>query len=223
MKYIVTGTSSGLGFEIAKRLVDLGSVIGLSRTIGKASILLEKKNFEWFCIDFSSPFEQISPVIESSLMPVLSSEEYTLVINAAQFYLGESRLTSLETQQLFQTNLFSVMSLVNRMIGPKLKRVLFINSISGLIGQSGQHEYSASKHALKGFSSSLAKQAKDMHFDVMSVNPGGIRTELWDGNAKIATDDFIEPDNLADILVSLLKVKQRIFVDSFVILPPSDV
>ena len=223
MKYIITGTSSGLGFEIAKRLLAFGSVIGLSRTIGKSEVFMSNSNFTWHMVDLSKKFEEISPIIEGQLLSVLAEEEYSLIMNAAQLYVGDLRLSESETQKLFQTNLFSIMSIVNMMIGPKLKRILFINSISGLIGQPNQNEYSASKHALKGFSTSLARQAKNRHYDVMSINPGGINTELWGRNNIDAHEDFIDPGTLADLTVAMLKIQQRIFIDQMVILPPSDV
>ena len=222
MIYIITGTSSGLGLEMAKRLLAFGSVIGLSRTIGKADSLMQNPNFSWYGVDLSKKFEELAPIIESQILPVLVEEEYSLIMNAAQFYVGDLRLTASETQELFQTNLFSIMSIVNMMLRPKLKRILFINSISGLIGQSNQHEYAASKHALKGFSTSLARQAKDRHYDVMSINPGGINTELWARNNIGAHNDFIDPGNLADLMVAILKIPQRIFIDQMIILPPSD-
>ena len=105
----------------------------------------------------------------------------------------------------------------------KLKRIFILNSISGLIGEASQHEYVASKHALMGFTRSLIKESKNSKYDVMCINPGGINTELWDDYPDVDTDTFIEPKELARIIVSLLMIKQRLFIENMIILPPEDV
>ena len=52
--YIVTGCSSGLGYEISKKLVKRGdSVIGISRNLGKAKSLENISNFSFISIDLS--------------------------------------------------------------------------------------------------------------------------------------------------------------------------
>jgi 3-oxoacyl-[acyl-carrier protein] reductase len=224
MKFLVTGTSSGLGFELANQLTFYGEVIGISRQMKTANKLSKNKQFTHIVADLSN-FNVASKGSEliNSLYAKINNEEFTLIINAAKFYAGKERLNSKEREKLFHLNIFSVMDLVESLRNCKLKRILFINSISGLIGQAYQHEYSASKHALMGFVRSLIKEAKHLPFDVMSINPGGINTELWEDYPDVTTKSFIPPAELAKIIITILLTKHRLFIENMVILPESDI
>lgn len=224
MKYVVTGSSSGLGYSIAEKLLDQGHVIGVSRR--KREVMIADKhanNFTHIEADLSieDTFSENSSVIHR-LKEQLDIDEFTLVLNAGVFYSGTCRLEADERSNLFWVNLFSIMELIRQMQKLNLKRIFFINSISGLIGQKTQHEYASSKHGLMGYIRSLINEAKNMPYDVMVINPGGINTELWAEYPAIDTKDFLCPDELAKVVVSLITIKQRLFIPSFTILPPSD-
>ena len=57
----------------------------------------------------------------------------------------------------------------------------------------------------------------------MCVNPGGIKTELWDDYSNIDTSSFIEPKELARIIIGLLETKQKLFIENMTILPLADI
>jgi len=198
-------------------------VIGISRTLGKAEQLLLGGNFNFIAHDLS---EVRDPSAYGKLIKMLDDflrgDEFMLVFNAACFYSSSHRLNGEALATLFDLNLFSVMNLVRDLQLPGLRRVLFINSVSGLIGQKLQHEYTASKHALMGYARSLAQSAKNSYFDVMSVNPGGINTEMWRKYKSVDCSDFLAPETVADVCLALLMIPQRVFVESMAILPPSD-
>ena len=224
MNYLVTGVSSGLGFELAYQLVDCGRVIGVSRTIGKSDAFSQDPRFKFIPWDLSLiSTEAGASIFFDKIKGLINDENLTLVINAAQFYSGKTRLSNPDTVQMLNVNLLSIMKLIQFLRQLKLKRIFIVNSISGLIGEATQHEYVASKHALMGFTRSLIKESKNSKYDVMCINPGGINTELWDDYPDVDTDTFIEPKELARIIVSLLMIKQRLFIENMIILPPEDV
>jgi 3-oxoacyl-[acyl-carrier protein] reductase len=224
MKYVVTGSSSGLGYSLARKLLKKGDVIGLSRR--DQNIIIKDctgHKYSHIHADLSVPniFSENSNLTKS-VKKHLRDHEFTLILNAGVFYSGYQRLSGDERNRLFCVNLFSIMDLVNQVQKMNMKRIFFINSISGLIGQKTQHEYASSKHGLMGYIRSLINEAKDKPYDIMAINPGGIRTELWSEYPSIDTNDFLNPDELSDVIVSLITVKQRLFIPSFTILPPSD-
>ena len=47
MKYVITGTSSGLGFELASQLINRNNIIGISRKVGKFDKFSQLKNFNF--------------------------------------------------------------------------------------------------------------------------------------------------------------------------------
>ena len=224
MKYLITGTSSGLGFELASQLIRTNNVIGISRNVGKFKKFSKLKHFNFipFNLGFIEDEFKYSN-FKKKLIEKISSDDFILILNAAQFYSGEIRLSVSQVKDMFTINLFSIMNFIENLKKLNLKRILIVNSISGLVGNPNQHEYVSSKHALMGYTKSLIKEAKNSNFDVMCINPGGIKTELWDDYSNIDTSSFIEPKELARIIISLLDTKQKLFIESMVILPSDDV
>jgi uncharacterized protein len=222
MHYIVTGCSSGLGFEILKKLMENScSVTGLSRKIGKAAVFEHNEKFEHIVCDMSLPDSV------NQLDRVKTSVPVVLIINAAQFrYEGEELMETDDAREIFHVNYFSACSLIEKFIDNGLARVLFINSVAGVDAQPGQAQYSASKHALQAYSEALAKLSVGKGFDVMSINPGGMDTELWKNEDLLdrsVTEKFIKPSDFADLIWSFLCLPPKTYVKTAVILPEHDV
>ena len=224
MKFIITGPSSGLGYCLTERLISRGHVIGVSRSIGRSAIFSKSGLFSHIEYDFSKEcsIQQFNYLVDS-LKLFVSSNPFTLILNAASFYSGKNRLSDSSLSALFKVNVYSIINLVKALEDSNLKRIFIVNSISGLIGQIDQHEYTASKHAVMGFARSLAKGAKNASYDVMCINPGGMLTELWNNHEDIDTTDFLRPEIVADLCMSLITIPQRAFIEHMSILPPSDV
>ena len=63
-------------------------------------------------------------------------------------------------------------------------------------------------------------------FDVMTINPGGIDTELWSGEEvleKVVTDTFIQPTVLSGLICTLLRLPYKTYIQSAIILPEHDI
>jgi len=220
--YIITGCSSGLGYSITEQLLKKGlNVIGLSRSEGKCSLFNKFDNFKHISLDLSEELDF------TALDYLLDCDEIQIVINAAQFqFEGNASLDLKKTQSIFNVNYFSAVALVEKFKDRGLKRVLFVNSVAGIDSQDRQFQYSASKHALQSYSETLAKYSVGKNFDVMSINPGGINTELW-ANIDLlddnVTNSFIPPNELASLICSFLELPKNIYIKSMIILPEHDV
>ena len=220
--YIVTGCSSGLGFEITKQLLNKKcEVVGLSRSLGKAILFNEVDNFDFIKCDLMEETDF------TFLDHMLDHKDVRIIINAAQFAFEEEKSLDIgELKSMFGVNYFSAVTLIDKFKEKGLKRVLFVNSVSGKIPQAAQFQYSASKHALQSYSETLAKYSKGKDFDVMSINPGGINSELWekvDMLGQDITDGFIDPGELARLICNLLELSQNTYLKSAIILPEHDV
>jgi 3-oxoacyl-[acyl-carrier protein] reductase len=78
-------------------------------------------------------------------------------------------------------------ALIKNMIKSRYGRIINISSVSGLMGNPGQVNYSSAKAGLSGFTKSLAKEVGSRNITVNSVAPGFIETDMTaylDDNAK---------------------------------------
>ena len=94
------------------------------------------------------------------------------------------------------------------MIKNKYGRIINISSISGLMGNPGQVNYSSSKAALNGFTKSLAKEIGSRNITVNCIAPGFIDTDMTtflDNDSKstlinsIPLSRFGTVDDVADL------------------------
>ena len=69
-------------------------------------------------------------------------------------------------------------ALIKNMIKDRYGRIINISSVSGLMGNPGQVNYSSAKSGLSGFTKSLAKEVGSRGITVNSVAPGFIETDM---------------------------------------------
>lgn len=187
---IVTGASSGFGKIISIELAKTGfKVISTMRDIRKADAL----------IDLASK-ENISDRIHIYPLDVTSSESITIfkkyitdlneadiLVNNAGYAQGGfcEELTLHAYRSQFETNFFGVIA-VTQAILPIMRakgtgKIINMSSISGKFGFPGLSAYSASKHALEGFSESLRLELRPFGIDVVLIEPGSYETNIWSG------------------------------------------
>ena len=85
---------------------------------------------------------------------------------------------------MIQTNLKSAFNCAKAAVRPMMKqrygRIINITSVSGLAGQAGQTNYSASKAGMIGFTKALAKEVGSAGITVNAMAPGFVPTVLTD-------------------------------------------
>ena len=105
---------------------------------------------------------------------------------------------------------------IKNMIKNKNGRIINISSISGLMGNPGQVNYSSSKSALNGFTKSLAKEIGSRNITVNSIAPGFIDTDMTsflDKNARnelikdIPLERFGDASEVAELVLFLASTK----------------
>lgn len=76
--------------------------------------------------------------------------------------------------------------------------VLITASVAGLTGSYGAPLYCASKHAVVGFTKSMAQADEDENCKIVCICPGIVKTPLWTGNdAKHVASQFSFDDRMA--------------------------
>ena len=178
---LVTGASRGIGLEAAKHFSKEGyKVIGSSRGDFNLGELIGDESAISVQLDLMSK-ESIQ-----NLFADLKSEDLlpsVLVNNAGitkdQLFL---RMKDEDWDDVIETNLNGLFRVTKAFIKPMVKnkfgRIINISSVAGLMGNSGQVNYSSSKSAMVGFSRSLAKELGSRNITSNVVAPGFIETDM---------------------------------------------
>lgn len=96
--------------------------------------------------------------------------------------------------------------------------IINIGSVVSHAGYPNQSAYSASKHALLGFTKSLASEVYKEGIRVHAVCPGGVYTDM----VKISRPDLtgegmIQPSDIADIIIFLLENRTNAVIDEILV------
>jgi len=96
----------------------------------------------------------------------------------------------------------------------EIPTIINISSVVGHKGYIRQAAYSASKHALMGFTKALAREAQDRDIRVHALAPGGVATDLVTSmRPDLDTGELIQPEELADIVLFLLLHRGNAVID----------
>ena len=178
---LVTGASRGIGLEAAKHFSKEGyKVIGTSRGDFNLGDLIGDESA------ISAQLDLMSKESIKNLFADLKSKDLlpsVLVNNAGitkdQLFL---RMKDEDWDDVIETNLNGLFRVTKAFIKPMVKnkfgRVINISSVAGLMGNSGQVNYSSSKSAMVGFSRSLAKELGSRNITSNVVAPGFIETDM---------------------------------------------
>ena len=189
---LVTGASRGIGLEVAKLFSKEGyKVIGTSRGDFNLGDLIGDSSAMSVQLDLMSK-ESINDLFE-----VLKSKDMlpSVLINNAgitkdQLFL---RMKDKDWDEVIETNLNGLFRVTKALIKPMVKnkfgRVINISSVAGLMGNTGQVNYSSSKSAMVGFSRSLAKELGSRNITSNVVAPGFIETDM---TTFLSDDEKIE-------------------------------
>lgn len=177
---IITGTSRGIGYELALQFANAGhQVLALSRKTPR--ILIEHKNISCLSVDLSNEMDldSVKDFLASSWKKVDA-----IVHNAGSLLLKPfSETTQQDFESVYKVNVFGVANLT-RVCLPYLQKgshVVTISSMGGIQGSlkfAGLAAYSSSKGAVITLSELLAEEYKErgISFNVLAL--GSVQTEM---------------------------------------------
>jgi 3-oxoacyl-[acyl-carrier protein] reductase len=178
---LVTGASRGIGLEAAKHFSKEGyKVIGTSRGDFNLGELIGDDSA------ISVQLDLMSKQSIKNLFADLKSQDLlpSVLVNNAGITKDQlfMRMKDEEWDDVIETNLNGLFRVTKAFIKPMVKnkfgRVINISSVAGLMGNSGQVNYSSSKSAMVGFSRSLAKELGSRNITSNVVAPGFIETDM---------------------------------------------
>jgi len=185
---VVTGGSRGIGAAIARKLASKGTDIAIvySSDDNAASAVCEeiKKDFSVNCRFYRcdvSDFEEAKKAVAAIKNDFGSI--YILVNNAGITRDGLSAMMSEEDfRRVIDVNLVGAFNMTRHCIAGFIRqrggRIINITSISGLMGNAGQANYSASKAGLIGLTKAIARELAPRGITCNAIAPGFILTDM---------------------------------------------
>jgi NAD(P)-dependent dehydrogenase (short-subunit alcohol dehydrogenase family) len=192
---LITGCSSGFGlltavdmaaagFRVVATMRDLSRNARFVQAVAEAGVA---NKIELRRLDITE-FDVLPAAIAEI---VKAHSRIDVLVNNAGYALGgfaeDIHLDELRAQ--FDTNFFGQVALT-RAVMPIMRaqrsgHIIMVSSISGLVSNPVTSSYSASKHALEGWTESLRLEALGLGIKVVSVEPGAYDTDIWAANVRL--------------------------------------
>jgi NAD(P)-dependent dehydrogenase (short-subunit alcohol dehydrogenase family) len=222
MTALVTGTSRGIGRAVALRLAQDGRNLLL---VGREAATLEQTaadarqrgvRAEIIVADLEAPH---APSEIAHAVTDRTGELEVLVNNAGLAPAGPIESYSLaDWDRTMAVNARTPFFLTQALL-PLLRRarpgyVVNICSVVSRKGYANQALYTASKHALLGFTKALAREVPTEELRVHAILPGGVDTRMIrEVRPDIDPDELISADEIADLVAALVAMKGNAVVD----------
>ncbi len=186
---VITGGSSGIGFELAKQLCRRGNRITIVADDGERLALaaaeltaFDRRPVEALRCDLGSPSD-IDMLVRTLLA---SGTGPDVLINNAGFgtYVPFERAGMAEIERLLAVNLVGHVRLTKGLIGSMIERrtgaVSFMTSIAGRMPITPNATYCAAKHGMLGLAEALRFELKRFGVEITAICPGRVATPFFD-------------------------------------------
>ena len=219
---VVTGASRGIG-----RAISIG-LAGEGATVILAARSMEKLEETAKLVKKVGGRAEILPVEltdQGSIRGLVNgiSEKFgrldILINNAGLTHSAKLEETQTEDwDRLFKVNVRAPFILCRELMGllrkPDRSYIINIASVVGVKGYPLQSAYTASKHALRGMTISLAEELRDSGIRVHLICPGGVDTEMVTRvRPDIKKDELIRAEEIAELVVYLVTHKGNAVID----------
>lgn len=192
-RVLITGSSRGIGASIARRLAGEYEVVLHARSksdeLLKMASELGAKFMTFDVADTAAAKEAIEADMEAN------GVYYGVVLNAG--ITRDNTFVGLSDEEWFDVidvNLNGFYNVLRPALMPMIRarkpaRIVTLSSVSGVIGNRGQVNYSASKAGIIGASKALAVELASRGITVNCVAPGLIKTDM---SEEILNSDFLD-------------------------------
>lgn len=189
--WLITGVSSGFGYEMTKQLLKSGdTVIGTVRNTSEVTDLIEKYKDTFDCVILDvTDTDAVKQTVKNAFEK--HGRVDVVVSNAGYGMFGcVEELNDDEINHIVATNLMGSIHLLKAAVPYMRKqgggRLIQTSSYGGQVAYAANSMYHATKFGIEGFCEALAQEVSQFNIGVTIVEPGGARTEFRYGSAKVA-------------------------------------
>lgn len=222
---LVTGASRGIGAQIAKSLAKEGALVIINYNGSKEKALAVEEEilsaggaaetFRCSVSDYTACGEMIQELIKKH-------QHIDILVNNAGITRDGLLMKMVEEDfdAVIETNLKGAFNTIRHMSRYFLKqrsgKIINISSVSGILGNAGQANYSASKAGVIGLTKSVARELASRGINVNAIAPGFIATDMTDAMPTEAKEKMTEsiplkrigqPEDIANMAVFLASEK----------------
>ena len=189
--WLITGVSSGFGYELTKQLLEKGEIV--------VGTVRNDKNVQTFMKQYPNTFfRQFLDVTDVSAVEEVVKKideklgRIDVVISNAGYGLfgAAEELTNSEIDQIIATNLTGSIQLIRSVLPimrrQKYGRIIQVSSYGGQVAVAGNSMYHATKWGIEGFVESVAQEVAPFNIGLTIIEPGGARTQFRYGSARVA-------------------------------------
>jgi NAD(P)-dependent dehydrogenase (short-subunit alcohol dehydrogenase family) len=200
---VVTGSSSGIGFETALLLARSGfHTYATMRNLEKSKSITEIANTEKLPLKVVQLDVNDDISVKNAIDKIVSAAENkridVLVNNAGYGLFGSVEDTSIEEiKAQFETNFFGVIRVTQQVLPIMRKQhsgggtIVNVSSVGGRIGVPVLSAYQSTKFALEGLSESMSYELEPFGIRVVIIEPGFIRTNIV--NSSTSAQKALDP------------------------------
>lgn len=225
---IVTGASKGIGKGISLKLAEEGfdvmlfgrDVVALKQT----QKLVKEKGVqaEYFAGDVGNV-----EFVDKSVKEILNKygKIDILINNAGMGIFREVKDASLDDfKKQVNANLYGIFNfskaVIDNMIERKSGTIINISSLAGKNVFAGGAMYSATKHAVMGFTGCLMQEVRKYNIKVAAICPGSVETDFHSADSPVSPNKLM-PEDVAETVLLIIKLPQRALASEIDIRPTS--
>ena len=226
---VITGASRGIGEAIAYKLASVNMDLALfGRDLEKLSKVRNKCEQNGVKVLIFTGDVAEREFVEESISKVEKEFDKIdhLINNAGVAVFKEFVDTNLEEFQMqVNTNIYGIFNFTKAVIGGMIKNnngsIINISSLAGKNGFRKGSTYSATKHAVMGFTRSLMLEVRDKGIRVSAVCPGSVLTDMIinSGLHPKSTETLLDSSDIAETVYSIIQLPPRALVSEIEIRP----
>lgn len=218
---IITGSSSGIGLETTKVLLDLGyKVYGIGRDFSKNTI--ENENYVKVQLDLLNLRQ-----LELKIKEIRKSEDIDLLINNAgcAYYGLHEEVSSSKIHEMVTVN-FEVPMILCQLLMRDFKKnhgtIINISSVTAKMSSPHGCCYGATKSGLSHFSSSLFDECRKYGVKVITIHPDLTQSNLYRNADFMPLNDdgySLSPEEVADAVKYVLNSNEGTVITDITLRP----
>lgn len=222
---VITGANKGIGkttaIDLAKEGVNLGFI---ARNEAELQTLCHELKKEYgIKTAYATADISVKEEAEAAAESIITSlgKIDILINNAGIASFGTLlEMDPEEWERIIQVNLMGTYYVTRKILPAILEQnegsIINIASTAGEKGFATGSAYCASKFAVLGLTESLMQEVRKSNVRVTAITPSTVATELAvNAGLKIGEEDrMMQPEDVSELIISILKMPQRVFIKS---------